>query len=75
MARYVGSSNTIRARDSLQIDLKIVGEIRDPSGISERIERTQSWTFDRRIQVRSDREIDGALALIAQAHRFVAGSR
>ncbi len=61
--------------DSLQVDLKMGDEIRDPLGLSEHLEPTQAWTFNRRIRIRTAEELPGALALIAQAHRLFAGNR
>lgn len=60
--------------DCLQVDLKVNDEtFRDPRGVSEPLERTQAWTFNRRVRIRSADEIDHAIDLIAQARRFVAG--
>lgn len=58
--------------DALQVDLKLPARVVDPEGLSEAIRPTQAWTFNRRLRIRSEAELDGALRLIARALRHVA---
>lgn|SRR5512133_46990 len=59
--------------DCLQVDLKVDERtFSDPSRISEPVVPTQAWTFNRRLRIRDEADIDGAIPLVAQAHRFLA---
>lgn len=53
--------------DCLQVDLKVGKTFEDPGGVSEKLARTQAWTFDRRLRIKTRAEIDAAIPLIAQA--------
>jgi predicted GIY-YIG superfamily endonuclease len=58
--------------DCLQVDLKVDDRtFEDPLAMSERLEPTQSWTFNRRVRIRSAADIEETLGLVAQAHRFL----
>lgn len=53
--------------DRLQVDLKVDGSFRDPAGVCEPLTRSQVWTFDRRLRIRTRAELDAAMPFIAQA--------
>ena len=53
--------------DCLQVDLKVGDGFEDPRDVSERIARTQVWTFDRRVRIRNRADLDAARDLIRQA--------
>ena len=53
--------------DCLQVDLKVGKTFQDPAGVTEKIARTQAWTFDRRLRIRTRADIDAAISFIAQA--------
>lgn len=58
--------------DCLQVDLKVDDlTFEDPLTMSERLEPTQSWTFNRRVRIRSAADIEATIDLVAQAHRFL----
>lgn len=59
--------------DCLQVDLKVDDRFRDPAGVSEKIARTQTWTFDRRLRVRTSADLNAAIPLIAQAFGAMRG--
>lgn len=61
--------------DCLQVDLKVNKTFRDPAGVSEKLERTQTWTFDRRLRIRVQADLDAAIPLIAQAFGGMNGQR
>jgi predicted GIY-YIG superfamily endonuclease len=60
--------------DSLQVDLKVDQTFSDPAGVTERLERTQVWTFDRRLRVRTLPDLEAAMPFIWQAFRAMGGS-
>jgi predicted GIY-YIG superfamily endonuclease/predicted transport protein len=53
--------------DCLQLDLKVDRKFKDPARLTEQLARTQAWTFDRRLRLRTQADIDAAIPLIAQA--------
>lgn len=53
--------------ECLQVDLKVDKTFQDPGGVSEKLARTQAWTFDRRLRIKTRADIDTAISLIAQA--------
>jgi predicted GIY-YIG superfamily endonuclease/predicted transport protein len=59
--------------DCLQVDLKVGKAFQDPGGISEELARTQAWTFDRRLRIKTQADLDAAIPLIAQAFRAQGG--
>lgn len=60
-------------KDYIQIDLKIpdYSKFKDPENISFDIMSTQTWTFDRRIELYKAEEIDKTFGLIMQAYELV----
>ncbi len=59
--------------DCLQVDLKVGKTFQDPGGVSEKLTRTQAWTFDRRLRIKTPGDLDAAIPLIAQAFRAQSG--
>lgn len=59
--------------ECLQVDLKVGNTFRDPAGVCEKLARTQTWTFDRRLRIRTDADLDSAIAFIAQAFGAMGG--
>ncbi len=57
----------------LQVDLKVDKTFRDQAGLTEKLARTQTWTFDRRMRIRTQADIADAIPLIAQAFRAMGG--
>ena len=57
--------------DCLQVDLKVDKNFRDPAGVCEKLARTQVWTFDRRLRIRTAADLDAAIPFIARAFRAV----
>ncbi len=58
--------------DSLEINLKMDESIFDDSrGIAKHIKRTPAWTFDKVLNVASEKEIDYAVKLIEQAYKSI----
>lgn len=56
----------------LQIDLKVdENKFKDSAQLSWKIKPTQTWTFNRRLELRSVTEIDRAFELIQQAYEFM----
>lgn len=59
--------------DCLQVDLKADERtFVDPSRISEPLLPSQAWTFNRRLRIRSETDVDDAIPLVAQAHQSLA---
>ncbi|ORJ62518.1 DUF5655 domain-containing protein [Geothermobacter hydrogeniphilus] len=59
--------------DCLEINLKTDESIfSDTKGISKKIKRTPSWTFDRVLNIHSEKEIDYAVTLVEQAYKAIA---
>ncbi len=59
--------------DTLEINLKMDESIfSDKKGIVRSIKRTPAWTFDKVLNVGSDKEIDYAITLIEQAYKSIA---
>lgn len=44
----------------------------DKKGIVRSIKRTPAWTFDKALNIGSDKEIDYAVTLIKQAYKSIA---
>ena len=59
-------------KDYLQIDLKIgKSNFNDPNNSSFKIKPTHAWTFDRRVEMRDDKQFDGIFKLVMQAYNFM----
>ena len=58
--------------DSLEVNLKMEESIfNDKKGIAKSIERTPAWTFDKVLNISSEREIEDAILLIEQAYKSI----
>jgi len=58
--------------DSLEINLKMDESIySDKKGIAKSIKRTPAWTFDKVLNIGSEKEIDYALTLVEQAYKTI----
>jgi len=58
--------------DSLEINLKMDESIfSDKKGIAKSIKRTPAWTFDKMLNVGSEKEIDYAVTLVEQAYKSI----
>lgn len=56
-------------QNSLEVHIKCDDSFMDEKGITEKIERTPAWTFDRVFTVRSQKNVEDAMHLISQAYR------
>ncbi|MFV1977106.1 MAG: DUF5655 domain-containing protein [Candidatus Scalindua sp.] len=62
--------------DSLEISLKMDESIySDEKGIAKSIKRTPAWTFDKVLNIGSDKEIDYAVTLVEQAYKTIVKSK
>ncbi len=58
--------------DSLEINLKMDESIySDKKGIAKSIKRTTAWTFDKVLNISSEKEIDYAVTLVEQAYKTI----
>lgn len=58
--------------DSLEVNLKMDDSIfKDRKGIARSIDRTPAWTFDKVLNVSSEKEIADAIPLIEQAYKSI----
>jgi len=58
--------------DSLEICLKVDESMfSDKKGIAKSIKRTPAWTFDKMLNVGSEKEIDYAVTLVEQAYKCI----
>lgn len=55
--------------DCLEVHIKCDNSFMDEKGITKKIKRTPSWTFDRVFTVRSQKDIEDAMYLISQAYQ------
>ncbi|NWG38208.1 DUF5655 domain-containing protein [Nitrososphaera sp.] len=55
--------------DRLEVHIKCDNSFMDEKGITKKIERTPSWTFDRVFTVSSQKDVEDAMRLIRQAYR------
>ncbi len=63
-------------KDYLQIDLKVdKSNFSDPNNLSFKIKPTQAWTFNRRIEIRDDKQFDGILKLVMQAYKVMSSKK
>lgn len=56
-------------QDYLEVHIKCDNSFMDKKGVTKKIERTPSWTFDRVFTVRSQKNIGDAMHLIRQAYQ------
>ena len=59
--------------DYLEVHIKCNNSFRDKKGITKKIERTPSWTFDRLFTIRSQEQIEYATYIIRQAYECTCG--
>ncbi len=59
--------------DCLEVHIKCNNSFMDEKGITKKIERTPSWTFDRVFTVRSQENIEYAMYIIRQAYECMCG--
>lgn len=59
--------------DCLEVHIKCNNSFRDEKGVTTKIKRTPSWTFDRVFTVKSQDDIEDAMRFIRQAYECTCG--
>lgn len=68
----LGNFCTIKfPKGNIEIYLKVNKNFKDSKKITQNIQRTPAWTFDKVFTIKSQKEIDYAIYLIEQAYRCV----